>query len=189
MKDRAFIEELLGYLMLGIKDKKKSVEDIYNEDITDNESVSLKVCFCKIIDIISNLNKIKPINLTRFKQKNDFYTLFNFINENLDVESSILEYQYKILLLIDDKDRDGRQHIRPTNEVSEFLKQYALNCVSQSNSKLARKERLNFFNYLLKNTTDDGNEVIDDILNYFSDMMNRDYDLKQVGKFKLINLD
>jgi hypothetical protein len=105
MNDRAYIEELLGYLLSGIKEKKKVVENIYKEDINENEYQELKNSFYSTIDKIAILNEFKLINKTRYKQKNDFYTLFSFINENPEVDVETLIYQYKILLLLDGVDK------------------------------------------------------------------------------------
>lgn len=190
MNDRAFIEELLGYLQLGVKEKKKAVERIYNEeDITDEEYDLLRNRFQKIIDIIYTFNKIKPINTTRYKQKNDFYTLFNFIDVNLTEQLDVLKYQYRILLLLDDKDDDGRQFIRPTNDDCNALKDYALACVSQSNSKSARETRLSFFNAVLKNENQDTNEILRDVLNYFEEEISKKLSLKKIANYQLINID
>jgi hypothetical protein len=189
MNDRAYIEELLGYLLLGVKEKKKVVENIYKDDINEEEYQDLKNSFYSIIDKIAVLNKVKPINKTRYKQKNDFYTLFSFINENLDEDIDVLIYQYKILLILDGSDKFGKQFIRPTNENSKALKEYANNCVSQSNSSLARENRLNFFNSMLKNKNFEENEILIDVLNFLSEIYGDDkIDLKEIGGFNIIDV-
>lgn len=190
MNDRSYIEELLGYLLLGIKEKKKVVEQIYKDDITEEEYDELKEKFESIIDKIAILNKIHPISSTRYKQKNDFFTLFTFINENSTDDQEILNYQYQILLLLDGKDNEGKQFIRPTNEFCSALRDYANNCVSQSNSSHARDRRLDFFNAILKNTSSDPNEQLLDVLNYLSEIYGDDrIDLTKIGKFQLLNLE
>lgn len=190
MNDRAFIEELLGYLKLGIKEKKKSVEQIYKEeDITLEEYDLLKDKFQGVIDIICEFNRIKPINTTRYKQKNDFYTLFNFIDENSTEQIDVLKYQYRILLLMDGNDSEGRQYIRPTNDDCDALKNYALNCVSQSNSRMAREKRLDFFNAILKNRDINTNEILKDVLNYFEEEIERHLSLTEIGHYQLIKID
>lgn len=189
MNDRGFIEELLGYLNFGIKDKRKVVEQIYNEsDISTEEFVKLNQRFKDIVGTIYEVQKDFPINKTRYKQKNDFYTLFTFFNENLDESFDVLKYQYKILVFIDGVDNEGRQFIRPTNEDCEAFKNYALNCVSQSNSKYARENRLSFFNAILKNTDVINNEILKDILNYFEGELDQMLELKKVNGFELIEL-
>ncbi len=190
MNDRSFVEELLAYLQLGVKEKKKSVEQIYKEDdISDEEYNYLDEKFKRIIDIIHHVQKVKSIKLTRYKQKNDFYTLFSFINNNIEQDINLTEYQYKILVFIDGVDLEGRQHIRPTNEDCDAFRNYAINCVSQSNSKLARDKRLEFFNSVLKNTNVEMNETLKDILNYYEEEIKVKLTLKKFYNFELIDLD
>ena len=189
MNDRAFVEELLAYLKLGNKDKKAAVEKIYPEDINIDEYTLLKDLFYSIIDIIEEFNIIKPIKDTRYKQKNDFYTLFSFVYENKHLPIDTLKYQYQILLVLDNVDSEGRQFIRPTNEDCIVLKEYANNCVTQSNSKVARDSRLNFFNHLLKNSINGSNEKLNDVLNYLEMVYGEDkIKLKQVGGFQLLDI-
>jgi uncharacterized protein with ParB-like and HNH nuclease domain len=168
MNDREYVQELLGFLKEGIKDKKKYIEEVFKNDINDSEYVELFNQFKLIIDKIDKLNELFPIKNTRYKQKNDFYTLFSFISENEKEELEILKYQYEILLLLNRQDNDGLQFIRPTNENCNPLKDYATNCVSQSNSKKARQWRLDFFNSILKNKSIDLNGVLNDVMRYLS---------------------
>lgn len=188
MNDRAYIEELLGYLILGVKDKRKSVDDTFKSDITDEEYGILEARFHQIIDIIEKLNQIKPISSTRYKQKNDFYSLFSFINENLFSDFELLEYQYRILLILDGVDREGRQFIRPSNDDCFALREYANNCVTQSNSKNARDRRMEFLNAVLKNTSIDHNDILLDILRYLSDIFKLDISLRRIGNYELLDI-
>lgn len=189
MNDRSFVEELLVYLKLGIKDKKKPVEAVYNEDISTDEYSVLLNQFTSVIDIISEFNKIYPISKTRYKQKNDFYTLFNFINENIELSQETLNYQYEILLLIDGSDPDGKQFIRPTNDKCQALKEYANNCVTQTNSKSARENRLEFFNAILKNVDIEKNEKLVDVLNYIALIYGSNkIELKSIDVFNLVDI-
>lgn len=189
MNDRAYIEELLGYLKLGIKDKKNTVARLYSEDISDIEYQQLDQGFKEVIDKIAILNEIHPIKSTRFKQKNDFYTLFNFINENISEEIEILKYQYKILLILDGKDKEGRQLIRPSNEDCEILKYYANNCVTQSNSKDARDKRLLFFDLILKNQDLENNSLLSELLDYLEEEFEVDsIDMVDIGDYNLMDI-
>ena len=73
---------------------------------------------------------------------------------------------YKIMLAI-------APHIRPTQEHCEPLRDYARNCVSQSNSKKARMERSAFFNALMRNpkhTPNDTQKAVADFLKLGSDL-------------------
>lgn len=190
MNDRAFIEELLSYLKVGIQEKKKAVDDIYKSDITQDEYQKLRKNFTNIIDKMTILNQIKPISNTRYKQKNDFYTFFTFINENIIENQELLNYQYKILLILDRIDKEGRQFIRPTNEDCDALKQYATYCVSQSNSSNAREKRLQFFNSVLKNIDISKNDILTDVINYLSEIYNpENVVLVKKDKFNLIDVE
>jgi len=161
MSDRNFIEELVAYLIYGIQDKKKIIERIYKDDITEDKKEIVENDFCKVIDKIHFLNELFPIHKTRYKQRNDFYTLFNFVYENINQSNKLFEAQYNTLLAI-------APYVSPSNNNCPPLKNYALNCVSQSNSKNAREERLNFFNAILLNKEDDisKNDIVADIANY-----------------------
>jgi len=191
MNDRAFVEELIAYLKFGVKDKRTAVEEIYNKlDIEEEEYESLKKRFCDTIDIIYCVSsKIRPIDRTRYKQKSDFYTLFVFVDGNSKESFEILENQYKVLVFLDGKDADGRQYIRPTNEDCWPLKEYALNCVSQSNSKNARDKRLAFFNSVLKNADLNQNEVLIDIINYYDDVYDLELETKEIGQYELLDVE
>lgn len=190
MNDRAFIEELLGYLKLGIKDKKIPVETIYQDDINSKEFEALKEQFYLTIDRIDVLNNIRPIRNTRYKQKNDFYTLFSFVHENQNLDQKVINYQYQILLVLDGVDKDGKQFIRPTNDQCKPLKEYAINCVSQSNSKNARDSRLSFLNAILKNNALKHNEILTDVLNYLGTIYGEDkIDIISVDGFQLLNIE
>lgn len=190
MNDRGFIEELLSFLKLGIKEKKKSIQTIYEEDITQEEYEILKDSFYNVIDKIEQLNRIKPISETRYKQKNDFYTLFSFIHLNPSLNIDILKYQYEVLMVLDGVDEEGKQFIRPTNEECNALREYANYCVSQSNSKNARDNRLAFFNSVLLNTNLKNNDKLTDLLNYFSSIFGKENTkLKNVEEFFLLDID
>ncbi len=189
MNDRSFIEELLAYLYSGIKDKKKSVDSLFKNDIDQNEYDILENGFKTVIDQINFFNELKPISTTRYKQKNDFYTMFSFVQENILENKQLLLYQYRILLILDGEDLDGRQLIRPSNDQCESLREYANNCVTQSNSKNAREKRLYFFNSILKNTDVTNNEVLSDVLKYLSSIYENKIKLKQIESFELLDVD
>lgn len=161
MNDRNFIEELVAYLLYGIQDKKKIIETIYNKDIEVDESERVELLFQSIIDKVAILNECFPISKTRFKQKNDFYTLFNFIHKHLAQSDQLRQNQYKFLLGIE-------KYISPSVEDCKPLREYALNCVSQSNSKNAREQRLKFMESLLLNDNEDisKNPVLTEVLNF-----------------------
>lgn len=183
MNDRNFIEELTAYLSYGIQDKKKIIEKIYEQDISEEQKDDIQSTFHSVIDKIHLLNEtIVPISKSRYKQRNDFYTLFSFIHQNLDKSINVLKAQYRSLLIVD-------QYINPSNEDCPPLKEYAINCVSQSNSKKARENRLKFFNSLLLNRESDisKNETIAAIVNFIDDRQLFDVKIKEVEGFYLLS--
>jgi hypothetical protein len=144
MNDRDFVEELITLIKFGLTDKKIARDRLFRDDIKLEEKDSLKNSFNIVFDKIVHLDTIERINKTRFRQKNDFYTLFSLIFFHSDVSMSTLEYLYKIMILLG-------QHISPSNEISDVLREYAINCVSQSNSKNAREKRLQIWEEILLN--------------------------------------
>lgn len=187
MNDRALIEELLAYLFAGITDKRIEVERLFNTELKEQEIEEKKQQFGKILDKLSILNSIRPINSTRYKQRNDFYTFFCFINEHIEESLEILKEQYKILVFISD-----REDIRPTNEECEAFQTYAFNCVTQTNSKIAREKRLDFFNAVLcnKQRGDNKNDSLDSIESYYDEEFGIDeIPYKEVGDYYLIDVD
>ncbi len=159
MNDADFIAELLILLKFGNTDKKLKIEETFKKDITTEEAEKLSVEFVQIISHFVRFNKIEPINKTRYKQRNDFFTLFGIIKNNKDIDAKVLDYFYKVLVWI-------QYDISPSSECKPFF-DYATNCVSQSNSKKARDERLKFLNELLLNTSGKINETQKMIMKYY----------------------
>lgn len=150
MNDRSLIEEVVAYLFKGITDKRDAVEELFQTDLTATEIGAKKALFMSRLERIYKLNDIYPLKDSRFKQRNDFYTLFTFIDKHFEEPLDVLTYQYRILILL-----DKNQYIRPSNEDCELFKSYALNCVSQSNSRDARQKRLEILEEILCNKTPD----------------------------------
>lgn len=169
MNDRSYVEELLALLYDGITEKKNTVNTLLKNDLDDSEYDSLKSNFIEVVAIIHKMNEFKPLANTRYRQKNDFYTLFSFVNQYRDKQSlELFLYQYKILLLLDGTDKNDRQLIRPTNDDCPILKEYATNCVSQSNSKMARTNRLAIFEIILRNKDFKKNNEFRELLAYLA---------------------
>jgi len=148
MNDRSLIEEIVAYLFKGITDKRDAVEELFKKDISEEEIKEKKSLFLSRLKRIHKLNDIHPLKNSRFKQRNDFYTLFTFIDKHFYNDDDILSYQYKIMIML-----DQNQFIRPSNDDCELFKSYAVNCVTQSNSKDARQKRLEILEKILCNTT------------------------------------
>ena len=182
MNDRSLIEEVVAYLKYGITDKRNAVEELFNTHIPEPEQDELYNNCILIIDILDYLNAEHPIKETRYRQRNDFYTFFCFIHRHKNVPRNVLLAMYNCLVAISDNG-----FISPSNDDCEPFKNYALNCVSQSNSKKAREGRLNFFEELLCNENKDGNDVIDEINTYLYQEFGFDKDLKQIGNYYIID--
>lgn len=178
MNDIDYMSEIATLILSGHTDKKIKVDQYYSSDINEEEEIKLRTQFNRVVDIILNLNKIYPIAKTRYKQKNDFYSLFSFLLKNSKLPLSELIYFYKILVII------GKD-IKPTQEECEPFKNYALNCVTQSNSKAARDERLDFLESLFLNKKNVPSKIQKSILKYYN--LNTE-DVKKIGDFLTIDL-
>ena len=160
MNDVDFVSELVAQMQFGITDKKEKVDDLYEADITEAQFEHLRQNFIKVLGRLTAFNAIVPISKTRYRQKNDFYTLFGFLHKHSGIERGDLDYFYQLLVKIG-------PYIRPSQERCEPLMIYALNCVTQSNSKKARQDRLSFFESLLLNPASEPNPVQEALLQFF----------------------
>ena len=207
--DREFVQELIGYLYMfnedivkkintgfeGIRDKKIFIEkEMFTNDITKEDYDSIKIAFEEILNILKQWNEIFPINQTRYKQKSDFYTIFCFLNKHKNLDKKLLKYHYSLLLELNKKDKSSLQYIRPTNEDCIVLKNYAINCVSQSNSKTAREERLLFWENILLNKLEidkiEDNPSFVNLLSYLSEQYGEEkIGLIQIDNYYILNIE
>lgn len=144
MNDVDFLSELIAFLKFGFTDKKEKVDELFKTDISSQEFELFEKKMLEVLGKISTLNEMLPINKTRLKQKGDFYTLFAFIEKNPELTVDFLKLVYDTIIRLS-------PHIRPSQEDCDPLTDYALNCVSQSNSKNARQNRHAFFQDLFLN--------------------------------------
>jgi hypothetical protein len=179
MMDRDLVEELCSLLLYGITDKKLQVDKIFEKDISPEESQNVESKFKQILAIITQFNDIREIRLTRYRQRNDFYTIFNFIKDNLELQINIFKYFYQILIILDPV-------IKPSKFTARPLEEYAINCITQSNSSKARLARLNILNSLLLNESEVPNENQSQIEKYFGI---KDHPYNSLGKYLTFNVD
>ena len=184
MNDRSLIEEIIAYLYKGFYDKRDLVNEIYQSQISDDQIKALKASFMHIISRVVMLNNIFPIKDTRFRQRNDFFTLFSFIDKHdLELTDDLLSYQYNLLCWIDNK-----KFIRPSNEDCELLQKYAFACVTQSNSKDSRMTRLRILEAILLNKSNSECEEYEIFLEYLRDeFCIDDVPVKVIDGFSLID--
>jgi uncharacterized protein with ParB-like and HNH nuclease domain len=178
MNDIEFISELIVLIKKGHVDKKTLLDDYFKTDLRSDECNEIKIKFFAIIDKINNLNKIYPISKSRYKQRNDFYTLVDFILNHQQISNETLKYFYKILILIS-------PDIKPTQDECEPLKEYARNCVTQSNSKTARENRLIFMENLFLNNLKKANSTQSKIMKFYKLDVNS---LKVVDSFQTLDV-
>lgn len=178
MIDMDFISELLALIKSGITEKKLEVDKLFENDISKSDRSFLLTKFKEILAHFVRFNKIKEINKTRYKQKNDFYTLFGFIKDNIALKEDVLDAFYKILIFID-------EDINPSNEECVPFYDYAENCVSQSNSKTARESRSQFLNTLFLNETQAANDMQKAILKFYG---LKSTDVTSVGQFTVLDI-
>lgn len=178
MIDVDFVSELSTQMIDGITDKKNSVDKIFENDISKDEQKKLKKEFKEVLKIISALNDFYPVKKTRYRQRNDFYTLFGFVHRNIKLtQKNLLEF-YKLLVKFNDD-------INPSNVKCEPFQEYAFNCVSQSNSKAAREKRLEIFNDLFLNDNDKPNPVQKKVMKCYN--LN-DNDMIKLGEYFTFNI-
>lgn len=180
MNDIDFVSELVAQLEFGLTEKKDKVDYLYESDINVEKKEELKFKFISVIKKIQILNTIYPIKKTRYRQRNDFYTLFGFIYYHSDIPIDVLKYFYKILIYI-------AEEISPSNDFCYPLKEYAINCVSQSNQKRARQKRLDFLEELLLNTHTIPNKTQREIIDFYE--FNEPNILINVENFHTFNID
>jgi len=160
MLDREFIEELICQIKYGITDKKNAIQRLYETPLPKKEITTLQKAFLKVIKIFTSLNKSNDFANSRYSQKNDFYTLFGFINAHIEFEVSVFAIFFEILSKI-------QFDISPSNESCQPLQEYAFHCVSQSNSTNAREKRLTILEDILLNPNKTPNKTQKQLLKYY----------------------
>lgn len=178
MNDIDLVSELVAQLIFGITEKKDAVDDLFKKDISPQTYESTRKRFMQTIDVVLDMDSVFPLFNTRYRQRNDFYTLFGFVSNHLSIDPATFKYFYGILALID-------EDIKPSNEECEPFKNYALNCVSQSNSKRARGERLWFMEALLLNEANAPTDVQSRVMSYYEMAAS---DTRRVGGFLCLDL-
>lgn len=169
MNDIDFVSELLAFLEFGFSDKKEKVDALYESDISEAQYRQLKQRSEEVLSRVAELSAITPVNKTRFKQKGDFYTLFAFIANNPRLSEAALGYFYRVFLRL-------APHIRPSQEECDPLMEYAVNCVTQSNSKKAREARNKLFIELFLNSGGEPNPTQNAIAGYLGLRTPNDYE-------------
>jgi hypothetical protein len=178
MTDEDFTSELLTQLLWGRTDKKLGVDKLFERDVTQEESTALRRDFKKVIGLFSKLDGLHPIRKTRYKQRNDFYSLFGMYHEVISKPTAFHKYVYELLVLFD-------PHVVPSNNQCSPFQQYAFHCVSQSNSKNAREERHSILSDLFLNESPEPNVRQKQVLKFYDVKANTMVQLKGYTCFDL----
>ncbi len=178
MNDIDFVSELVTHLIEGNSDKKLKVDKAFENDITEAKYKELKSQFIDVIKLFKEFDNRFPLKKTRYKQRNDFYTLFGFIHKNSTLTAKTFLYYYELLLKFNDD-------INPSNEKCEPFQFYAFHCISQSNSKNARDERLKIIEELFLNLKETPNKTQKAVLKFYG---LKDSDVTQKEGYTTINL-
>jgi len=124
--------------------------------------IDCKLVFCKL----RKFNKIYPLNKTRFKNKYDFYTLFELLYKDTNYELN--EEHYKVLVMfVSNAD---------INSPCEPLKQYARACFLHPYTTASREMRLHILKSLFSKTGIPNN-IQKDLLGYFK------INLRKIGNY------
>jgi len=179
MVDVDFVAELLVGLLCGITDKKIAVDTVFEKDVDELTERKLEREFCEVLRIFQKLNAKYPLKSTRYRQRNDFYSLFMLFRGLVGKPPSVPQYFYRVLRVL------GPQ-ISPSQDRCETLKSYAIACVTQSNGKAAREVRDAIMRNLLMNRRAEPTENQMDVLALYG--MGKT-DTIRVGEFLTLNAD
>jgi len=147
-------------MKFGISDKKEKVDQLFEDDIRKEDYVAISHDFTRQMEIFGRCNDITPILRTRYRQKNDFYSLFYLFYLIRGADVTTFETLYRVLVKLG-------PHIRPSQSECEPLREYAHHCVTQSNSRAARQARHDILKGLLLNEDEKPTVVQEAVLNYF----------------------
>ena len=148
--DVEYASELLVVLIDGPQEKKESLDSFYLNGTkwTHQEFESYNKRYEKILEEIKRIHAKIKLSNTRFRQKSDFYALFDAVRILVaaggTLEGKDLTFLVKDLRFID-------ENISPNSQYS-YLQEYALKCVSHANSKSSREWRSKILQTFLQGT-------------------------------------
>lgn len=149
--DVEYISEILSAILGGIPDKKTTLDEFYKKyskwDFKELQQVESN--FLKAIVTVQKLFSDKiPISKTRFRQKADFYTIFlvlyGYVISDVNTDETNFSDLQEDLQVLD-------FHIAPESHIP-ICSEYAIKCLSQSNTISSRKWRFNFLKSVLDGT-------------------------------------
>jgi hypothetical protein len=160
MTDFEVASEILAQFKFGPFDKKEKVDQLFEDDISEQEESHLMESFAVVFDILIKLDQHSRVKRCRLRQKADLYTYAYFVHTLARLPYAAHFHFYQVFLKI-------APHIKPSNLDCEPLREYAHNCVTQSNSKKARITRFEILRDILTNESKTPNKRQQQILDYF----------------------
>lgn len=148
--DVEYISELLVAMLAGPQERKETLDDFYMRGAkwTNDEFNIHHDMFESILDEMQILNSKFRFANSRFKQKSDFYALFVAIHQLILQKGTLKGKNLKFLV----EDLHFLQDCINPNSEFPLLREYAVKCVSQANSKASREWRSNFLQNFISGT-------------------------------------
>ncbi len=157
MEDTEFVLELLAYLISGIQDKKKTLDDIIEASSKFTQKQS-KQKFARLKSNLTLIKKIVPsLKSTRLNKKSDFYSLFVAVNELRNDQYNIENKKYHLLCEVllkalsngIDKLRQQKREGRKIKIKDAALEDYFNSTQHSTDTKKHRMIRTNYIKQLL----------------------------------------
>lgn len=148
--DVEYASELLVVLIAGPQEKKESLDSFYLNGTkwSSKDFEFYNERYERILEEIKRIHAKIKLSNTRFRQKSDFYALFDAVRILVDAGGTLkdkdLTFLVKDLRFID-------ENISPNSQYS-YLQEYALKCVSHANSKSSREWRSKILQTFLQGT-------------------------------------
>ncbi|ORC46107.1 hypothetical protein B2G74_27415 [Burkholderia sp. A27] len=151
MLDVEFVSELAVALLNGIQNKKKNLEEFYQQYETNfEEKEHVRSIFFKILGEIDAL--LPNISQTRWKKKSDFYTLFLALakkENNIPFSSDQRIQLSEILLAFAESVDRAISEEAPTDQIDAEIQTYVRNVERAASDLGSRKARENSLEHKL----------------------------------------
>lgn len=148
--DVEYASELLVVLLDGPQEKKETLDSFYLNGTkwTSKEFEFYNERYEIILEEIKRIHAKIKLSNTRFRQKSDFYALFDAVRILVEAGGTLKDKDLTFLV----KDlRFINENISPNSQYSYF-QEYALKCVSHANSKSSREWRSKILQTFLQGT-------------------------------------
>jgi hypothetical protein len=151
MLDIEFISELSVAVLNGLQNKKKLLEEFYQQYETNFEdSDKLRTIFIRVLGEIEQL--LPDIGKTRWRKKSDFYTLFVKLASHADQLPLAADQRFKVSAILHGLAEDVDSLIKegdPTLYISKQAADYLKHVERAASDLGARRERQKVLDYLL----------------------------------------